>query len=246
MSEGENLTQFYGRDVVDYDPESGLADGAPAIRLRLSYEADKATTFTDLYAQFLKEPAASGVEALVIGMWHQTFEEGDTAERVVENLVSTREHLPALKALFLGDIDSDENEISWIEQTDVSPLFTAFPLLEVLGLRGGNRLSLGRPSHPKLKTLIVETGGLPGHVVREVCSADLPALEHLELWLGSENYGGDSTLADLAPILSGRRSRGRAGGCAGSRPDQVARPVARQSRRPGRAGAGRGADRRQA
>jgi hypothetical protein len=204
MSEGENLTQFYGRDVVDYDPESGLADGAPAIRLRLSYEADKATTFTDLYAQFLKEPAASGVEALVIGMWHQTFEEGDTAERVVENLVSTREHLPALKALFLGDITYEESEISWIEQTDVSPLFTAFPLLEVLGLRGGNRLSLGRPSHPKLKTLIVETGGLPGHVVREVCSADLPALEHLELWLGSENYGGDSTLADLAPILSGR------------------------------------------
>jgi hypothetical protein len=208
MSEGENLTQFYGRDVVDYDPESGLADGAPAIRLRLSYEADKATTFTDLYAQFLKEPAASGVEALVIGMWIQhrglARNEGDTAERVVENLVSTREHLPALKALFLGDITYEESEISWIEQTDVSPLFTAFPLLEVLGLRGGNRLSLGRPSHPKLKTLIVETGGLPGHVVREVCSADLPALEHLELWLGSENYGGDSTLADLAPILSGR------------------------------------------
>jgi hypothetical protein len=41
-------------------------------------------------------------------------------------------------------------------------------------------------------------------VVREVCAADLPALEHLELWLGSENYGGDATLEDLAPILSGR------------------------------------------
>jgi hypothetical protein len=204
MSEGENLTQFYGRDVVDYDPESGLADSAPAIRLRLSHEACRdGTTFTDLYARFLKEPIVGDVEALVIGMWNK-YQEGDTAERVVENLVSTREHLPALKALFLGDIDQWENEISWIEQTDVSPLFTAFPLLEVLGLRGGNRLSLGRPSHPKLKTLIVETGGLPGHVVREVCSADLPALEHLELWLGSENYGGDSTLADLAPILSGR------------------------------------------
>jgi hypothetical protein len=74
----------------------------------------------------------------------------------------------------------------------------------VLGVRGGNGLSLGRPSHPKLKTLIVETGGLPRQVVREVCAADLPALEHLELWLGSADYGGDATLDDLAPILSGR------------------------------------------
>jgi hypothetical protein len=207
--ESGRLTKFYGRDVVEYDPESGLADGAPAIRLRLSYEADDdGMTFTDLYARFLKEPIVGNVEALVIGMWTTltdiASDRKDTAERVVENLVSTREHLPALKALFLGDFTREESEISWIEQTDVSPLFTAFPLLEVLGLRGGNGLSLGRPSHPKLKTLIVETGGLPGHVVREVCAADLPALEHLELWLGSEYSGGDATLDDLTPILSGR------------------------------------------
>jgi hypothetical protein len=204
MTISENLSKFYGRNVIDYDPDAGLADSGPAVRLRLSYEAyEDGTTFTDLYTRFLKEPIVGDVEALVIGMWNQA-QEGDTAERVVENLVSTREHLPALKALFLGDITSEENEISWIEQTDVSPLFTAFPMLEVVGVRGGNGLSLGRPSHPKLKTLIVETGGLPGHVVREVCAADLPALEHLELWLGSENYGGDATLDDLAPILSGR------------------------------------------
>ncbi len=204
MTISENLTKFYGRSVVDYDPDAGLADRAAAVRLRLSYEAyEEGMTFTDLYTRFLKEPAAGDIEALVIGMWNQV-QEGDTAERVVENLVSTRERLPALKALFLGDITYEENEISWIEQTDVSPLFTAFPLLEVLGVRGGNGLSLGRPSHAKLKTLIVETGGLPRHVVREVCAADLPALEHLELWLGSDNYGGDATLDDLAPILSGR------------------------------------------
>jgi hypothetical protein len=198
----EHLTTFYGRDVVDYNPDSGLPDSAPAIRLRLSNEALEAgRTITDLYTQFLKEPVASSVEALVIGM---CFHDGDAAERVVEDLASTRKHLPALKALFFGDITFEECEISWIPQTDVSPLFTAFPLLEVLGVRGGNGLSLGRPSHPKLKILIVETGGLPRHVVREVCAADLPALEHLELWLGSDNYGGDATLDDLAPILSGR------------------------------------------
>jgi hypothetical protein len=128
----------------------------------------------------------------------------DDTERLVEGLVSTRKHLPALKALFLGDITWEECEISWIQQADVSPLFAAFPLLEVLGVRGGDGLSLGhRPSHSKLKTLIVETGGLPRQVVREVCAAELPALEHLELWLGSDARGGDAALDDLAPILSG-------------------------------------------
>jgi hypothetical protein len=203
MTISKSLTKFHGRNIVDYDPESGLADTSPAIRLRISYEDhEKGTTFTDIFTRFLDEPAAGGVEALVIGAWNQSME-GDTAERVVENLVSTRDRLPALKALFIGDITSEENEISWIEQTDVSPLFTAFPPLEVLGVRGGNRLSLGRPSHPTLRSLTVEAGGLSRGVVQEVCAADLPALEHLELRLGSDDYGGDATLADLEPILSG-------------------------------------------
>jgi hypothetical protein len=202
MTISENLTTFYGRDVIDYDPDNGLAGGI-APRLRLDAGGDSDGTFSDLYMRFLEEPAVSGIEALVIGIWNP-MQEGDPAERVVENLVSTRDRLARLKALFLGDIISEENEISWIEQTDVSPLFTAFPQLEVFGVRGGNGLSLGRPSHPKLKTLIVETGGLSRRVVHEVCAADLPALEHLELWLGTGEYGGDATADDLAPILSGR------------------------------------------
>ncbi len=44
-----------------------------------------------------------------------------------------------------------------------------------------------------LVALTIESGGLPAAVVREVASAHLPALEHLELWLGEENYGGDAT-----------------------------------------------------
>lgn len=202
MSISDNLTKFYGHDVTDYDPDVGLAGGVVP-RLRLDFAGESDGTFTDLYMRFLQEPGVGDVEALVIGIWNP-MQEGDAAERVVENLVSTRDRLATLKALFLGDITSEENEISWIQQTDVSPLFTAFPHLEVFGVRGGTGLSLGRPSHPRLKTLIVETGGLPRRVVREVCAADLPALEHLELWLGTPEYGGDATVDDLAPILSGR------------------------------------------
>ena len=42
------------------------------------------------------------------------------------------DRLPALEALFLGDITFEQQEISWIQQSDISPLFLAFPRLRVL------------------------------------------------------------------------------------------------------------------
>jgi hypothetical protein len=39
--------------------------------------------------------------------------------------------------------------------------------------------------------------------VQAAISAELPALEHLELWLGSRQYGANTTVADLGPVLSG-------------------------------------------
>jgi hypothetical protein len=41
--------------------------------------------------------------------------------------------------------------------------------------------------------------------MRGIGASDPPALEHLDLWLGTPDYGGDSEAADLEPILSGAR-----------------------------------------
>ena len=38
--------------------------------------------------------------------------------------------------------------------------------------------------------------------MREVASASLPQLEHLELWLGDDGYGNDISNEDLKPLLS--------------------------------------------
>jgi hypothetical protein len=124
---------------------------------------------------------------------------------IVEALVTARDRLPALRALFLGEILQEEAEISWIHQTDVSPLFTAYPALEHFAVRGSEGLSLGALRLERLKTLIVQSGGLPAGVVQEVAAAELPALEHLELWLGTDEYGADYSMSDLAPILAGDR-----------------------------------------
>ena len=64
-------------------------------------------------------------------------------------------------------------------------------------------LQLGALHHKNLKTLIFQSGGLDAAVTRAAIGADLPALEHLELWLGTPEYGGDTAVADLEPLLTG-------------------------------------------
>ncbi len=74
--------------------------------------------------------------------------------------------------------------------------------MEQFHVKGGTGLSLGTPRLEQLKSLVIETGGLGAGVVREVWAAHLPALEHLELWLGDTGYGGDATVGDIRPIFT--------------------------------------------
>jgi hypothetical protein len=171
----------------------------------LSYEAaDEGQHWIDIFAALLDDPASATIPGLVVGAWDESGASEDTSAAVVEALVNAHDRLPGVRSLFLGDIIAEEAEISWIQQTDISPLFDAFPALEYLTVRGGNGLRLGSLRHDRLISLVVQSGGLPVEVVREVCSAQLPNLEHLELWLGSDNYGGNTTVEDLGPILSGQ------------------------------------------
>lgn len=199
---GDNLSEFMGKTVQDFTAGEPADTASTVYRIRTNWDAD--SPWTTQFAAFLDEVDASKVEAFVVGAWH-----GDNSQlnssNVIEALAAARDLLPNLKAIFLGDITSEENEISWIQQTDVSPLLIAYPKLEYLAIRGGEGLSIGDLRHSSLKTLIIQSGGLPASVVHEVGQADLPNLEHLELWLGEPNYGGDATAEDFALILRGDR-----------------------------------------
>ena len=207
MTIGEHATHFAGKPVVDWEPESGIQDPAGTnFRVSLSWdEAQEGQHWTDKFAAFLDDPAADQVTGIVVGAgdWLVTFQRGGHSGPVVEALVAARDRLPNLQAIFLGDITFDECEISWIQQTDVSPLFDAYPALEHFCVRGTDGLTLGALRHDRLKSLIIQSGGLSAAIVREVTAAQLPELEHLELWLGTDDYGADATVEDLAPILSG-------------------------------------------
>jgi hypothetical protein len=197
----DHLENLNGAPIWNYAPDTPRPAGH-AVRLALDWEDyDSGEKWLDLFAQFLEAGDTGEIEGLIVGSWD--FESSETSESIIEALVSSRERLPKLKALFIGDITSEENEISWIQQSDLSPILNAFPDLEWLGARGGSGLSFGSPHHSKLKHLVAETGGMDGRVVRALCAAQLPALEHLELYLGTEHYGGTTLFDDLTPILNG-------------------------------------------
>lgn len=171
---------------------------------RLYVEYESPGSFTDLFRRFLALPGVERAPAVIIGAYHGD-DSSTESTAVVELLVNAHARLPALRGIFLGDIISEENEVSWIQQSDVSPLFTAYPQLEHFAVRGSNGLTLGRLTHANLKSLVVQSGGLPRSVLADIARSDLPALEHLELWLGTDNYGWDGTAADLAPLINGQR-----------------------------------------
>lgn len=196
---------FAGRTVEEFDPqqENMIAPGK-AIALRYQYNSNNSNyDVLESLALLLKNPLAVKLEALVIGAWKDLIKGGDNSSAVVKALVAVAQQLPNLKAIFLGDIVCEEYEISWIGQSDISPILSAYPSLEWLQVRGGSGLEFSPVQHGNLTHLIIETGGLSRKAIRQICQLHLPNLEHLELWLGDDYYGGDSTVEDLQPILAG-------------------------------------------
>ncbi|GHH93979.1 STM4015 family protein [Streptomyces capillispiralis] len=206
MTSGSHLEELYGlpafvfpgRDESTELPEPDAVAWGIAAR---TYDGEEG--WVETFERFCSEVDTTRVRALIVGAWEDAYDSGPTD--VIEALVAARDRLPALRAVFLGDIESEECEISWINQADVTPLLAGFPALEEFGVRGGQGLEFPAVRHDALRKLVVETGGLPVGVVRGIAASELPALEHLDLWLGTSWYGADSEAGDLAPILSGAR-----------------------------------------
>ncbi len=203
MTINENLSEFMGRSVSDYDPAVGLTDAArTAYRVRVDWNQHEAgVTMTELLGKLVADPAAGGLRSLVIGAWD--FEQSQDSSAIVEALVAAKDRLGGLEGLFLGDITFEEQECSWIQQSDVTPLFAAFPRLKVLRIRGSSGLMLGEVRHDALEELALESGGLPQEITASVVRADLPRLKRLELWFGDDNYGYDGSLPVLGSLLDG-------------------------------------------
>lgn len=201
------MATFIGQKVVLIKSPKSLkkASGKVVYKFRVSWEDEDAdenpNVYRDLLTQYLESDAPLTAEGLILGNW--SLEGVDPVEPYVKLLVQHKDRLPELRALFLGDIDRDESEVSWINQTDVGPILKAFPKLELLRVRGSQGLQFKSAKHDTLRALAVESGGLPKEVVAQIVKAKFPNLEYLELWLGTSSYGGNAKVNDLLPILKG-------------------------------------------
>ncbi|WP_328499046.1 STM4015 family protein [Streptomyces sp. NBC_00414] len=203
-----HVEQFYGLPAHTFSPYVDPADlpdpGSVAWRLEcgeLSREADYGTRVNVYWERFTESVELEKVRALVFG---QPWYDGDGGLSD-DALLGLRSRLTGLEALFLGDLEDEQAMISSIFLGSVAPVLEAFPGLRELALRGGEGLEFPETGHAQLRTLRVESGGLPPEAAAQIAAADLPSLQRLDLWLGDDNYGGGTTAEDLAPLLRGER-----------------------------------------
>ncbi len=201
MAFSKQAFYFNKRKVCDFDPGKGIADPAIAYRFRCEYEDAEDTVLKNLTA-FLNDPRLPEVDSFVVGMWGE-YDAGP--EGLIELLLANKDKLQHIKGIFFGDITYEENEVSWIQNGNYGHLLDALPHLEFFQVRGGNGLGLGSLKHPGLKKLVIQTGGLDVGVLKQIANADLPALEHLEIWLGSDYYGFNASPEDIKTVYTGHQ-----------------------------------------
>lgn len=147
----------------------------------------------------IADPELPQLEELIIGCWGESW--NNNAQPIVDGIVEHKEKFANVKHLFIGDMDFEECEVSWIEQADYSKLWAALPALEQLTIKGSSELELGEINHSNLKSFEIICGGLPVSVIQSIEKAKLPQLEELMLYIGVEDYGFDGDVSDIEKML---------------------------------------------
>ena len=147
----------------------------------------------------LNDPEFPQVSGLVIGCWGESWD--DSCQIILDQIVENKERFSHVESLFVGDMDYEECEVSWIIQGNYSRLWQALPHLKELTVKGSSELVLGEISHPGLESLTIICGGLPVSVIQEIQNAKLPNLKKLVLYIGIEDYGFDGSADTIKTLL---------------------------------------------
>jgi uncharacterized protein (TIGR02996 family) len=194
---------FYGRarDHIGNGIEATWRLGfIDSVRVHFNYEGADGLEVSQVLKELLGHRSARFIRSFTIGMFNY---DGDNHYPEVVAALTEVGVRHTMRHLFIGDfVYPDENEISWVNVGDVGKIWELYPNLETLRLRGAE-IGLGTVRHQKLKSLTLETGGLPREALVSIASAELPTLERLEVWTGCEEYGATSSIENLRPILEG-------------------------------------------
>ncbi len=149
--------------------------------------------------EILADPEFAGVTDLTIGSWGSAYE--DDCQPIIDGIVENAERFSHIEKLFIGDMDFEECEVSWIMQGNYGKLWAALPDLKELTIKGSTELGLGEIIHENLEALTIICGGLPTEIIEEIERARLPKLKKLLLYIGSDNYGFDGNADTIRRFL---------------------------------------------
>ena len=199
MLNDSHLQEWFGLPVKQVVSDTEF-DPAKAIYY-FGYSYDDEADPLAKFEAYLNSPNVGQTVAVVTGMDNEGGSD-TTQAGFLDLLEAHRAKLPGLRGLFLGDILQEENEMSWIKQDDISKALRIFPDLEELRARGQDGLLFQPSQHFGLTKLVIETGGMPKEVLHGIAGSVFPELNHLELWLGTDEYGFDGTIEDVLPFLN--------------------------------------------
>ena len=175
----EKKSKIYAYDYDEYEEQNKNAD----------------TMVEDILA----DPEFPGLTELIIGNWGEAYT--DDCQPIIDGIAAHKEQFSHIEKLFIGDMDYEECEVSWIMQGDYGSLWAAMPQLKELTIKGSSELALGEICHEGLEALTIICGGLPESVIKEIENAKLPNLKKLLLYIGTENYGFDGNADTIKSLL---------------------------------------------
>jgi uncharacterized protein (TIGR02996 family) len=162
--------------------------------IQTSYESNESAM---TYRALAELPIARFARELRLGVACSYNGRGDADISIIEALRDAP--LPVVRKLALDCFDF---ELSWTHVGDLSLASAALRPLEALEVTAGS-VTLGAIDLPNLRSLRIETGGLGADVLHSIAAAAWPNLESLVLYLGTPDYGGSCTPADVVALLDG-------------------------------------------
>lgn len=149
--------------------------------------------------EILAHEAFPELDELVIGDWG-AWER--SCQPIIDGIIENKEKFSHIQKVFIGNMDYEACEVSWILQGNYSKLWVAMPQLKELTIKGSNELVLGEICHEELEALTIICGGLPVSVIQSIQNAKLPKLKKLLLFIGVERYGFDGDENTIKELLT--------------------------------------------
>ena len=190
------------KPIVDYVHGEPFDVHVSAPRIKANPHDDEDKSWDEALSEFLLVQDASATTHFVAGIAGEAYDDPNT-DIVLKSLVKHKAALPNLQSLYLNDISSEESELSWLIAGNLTPVWEHFPNLREFIVRGYPG-EMGQISMPLLERFTVECSGMNQKNLEQIFAADMPNLTHLELWLGTSDYGGETKVSDLEPLLSGK------------------------------------------